>query len=313
MNVNADEKDWKLFRKEYESFIRVNKSRSYSRSVELANRHFENYFGESFDISVLRLRDCEIFVSDLLVKAPKGFRVYFRNYKAMFNKALDWELIGRNPFVKIKLPKSQKLKPVFLCADELREINMHITSRSVRDICSFAFLTGCRLNEILTLRWENINFADRSVVIGDESFLTKSRKQRVIPMCEEVYNILRRREAHLMAGNENQKIFMLNLKDSPVFWNRWRTMYSRDYVSKSFKNGCRKAGIDGRVHFHSLRHSFASNLVQRGVGLYAVKELLGHSSITTTEIYSHLNMSTLRDAVSVFDKMEILEAAGNDK
>ncbi len=61
------------------------------------------------------------------------------------------------------------------------------------------------------------------------------------------------------------------------------------------------ADIDGAIHFHSLRHSFASNLAQKGVSLYVIKELLGHSSITTTEIYSHLNMDSLREAVGKLD------------
>ena len=59
--------------------------------------------------------------------------------------------------------------------------------------------------------------------------------------------------------------------------------------------------MDKGFHFHSLRHSFASNLAQQGVSLYTIKELLGHSSISTTEIYSHLNMETLREAIMVLD------------
>ena len=59
--------------------------------------------------------------------------------------------------------------------------------------------------------------------------------------------------------------------------------------------------MDKSIHFHSLRHSFASNLAQQGVSLYVIKELLGHSSVSTTEIYSHLNFETLKEAISVLD------------
>ena len=77
--------------------------------------------------------------------------------------------------------------------------------------------------------------------------------------------------------------------------------YTGDHISQSFKRACKAAGIESSIHFHSLRHSFASNLVQKGVPLYTIKELLGHSSISTTEIYSHLNMETLREAVKKLD------------
>lgn len=73
--------------------------------------------------------------------------------------------------------------------------------------------------------------------------------------------------------------------------------YTTDAVSKAFKKAVRKAGLSEDIHFHTLRHSFASNLVQKGVPLYSVKELLGHSSIQMTEIYSHLKLDDLRDAV----------------
>ncbi len=80
--------------------------------------------------------------------------------------------------------------------------------------------------------------------------------------------------------------------------------YTGDYFTKRFKRASKQVGIDKAIHFHSLRHSFASNLVQKGVSLYSVKELLGHSTISTTEIYSHLNLDTLREAESALDQEE---------
>ena len=73
--------------------------------------------------------------------------------------------------------------------------------------------------------------------------------------------------------------------------------YSTDYVSKSFKKACRAAGIEENIHFHSLRHSTASLLVQGGKSLYVVQNILGHASINTTQIYAHLQLETLREAI----------------
>lgn len=86
-----------------------------------------------------------------------------------------------------------------------------------------------------------------------------------------------------------------------VFCKKNEERFSGNYFSRKFKKACIAAGLESAIHFHSLRHSFASNLVQKGVPLYTIKELLGHSSIATTEIYSHLNMETLREAVKTLD------------
>ena len=74
---------------------------------------------------------------------------------------------------------------------------------------------------------------------------------------------------------------------------------NEDFISKQFKKSVRAAVLNDKIHFHSLRHSFASNLVQKGVSLYVVKELLGHEDIKTTQIYSHLQKENLMDAVNL--------------
>ncbi len=74
---------------------------------------------------------------------------------------------------------------------------------------------------------------------------------------------------------------------------------NEDFVSKKFKEAIRLAKLDDKIHFHTLRHSFASLLVQRGVSLYVLKELLGHEDLTTTQIYSHLQQQNLKGAVNL--------------
>ena len=84
-----------------------------------------------------------------------------------------------------------------------------------------------------------------------------------------------------------------------VFYNVKGKMLYHDLVSKQFKKVVRKSNLSEKIHFHTLRHSFASLLVQKGVSLYVVKELLGHEDLATTQIYSHLQKQNLMDAVNL--------------
>jgi len=89
-------------------------------------------------------------------------------------------------------------------------------------------------------------------------------------------------------------------QQNDFIFNRYEGIkLNESYISKRFKRAVRSAKLNDDIHFHSLRHSFASALVQRGVSLYAVKELLGHEDIKTTQIYSHLQKENLSKAVNL--------------
>ena len=85
-----------------------------------------------------------------------------------------------------------------------------------------------------------------------------------------------------------------------VFSKSGGIKFNNDYVTKNFKKAVRKAELNDKIHFHTLRHSFASRLVQRGASIYVVKELLGHSDVSTTQIYSHLEHKNLKDVMNLF-------------
>jgi len=307
-------------------------------------KHLAAYFGNQRALHSIGLRDAELFISHLQQKAKKGYRVYYRTLKAAFNKAVDWGYLKENYFVKVKLAKKQKLCPEYVSSYELSVICEQLKNETVKDAVVAGFHTGMRLNEIVSLRWKNVDFEKREITVGDAEFTTKGRSQRFIPMGEEVFELLVRKFNQVQQvykvsqvskvnpvskirdisevsqvgkkfvkleslSSEKSKAMVYNL---PIHDKHLRAEYvfckdngfriSKDYVSKMFKKACRAAGVSEGIHFHSLRHSFASRLVQQGVPLYTVKELLGHSSIATTEIYSHLDMETLREAVRRLDE-----------
>ncbi|MCU7495343.1 MAG: tyrosine-type recombinase/integrase [Ignavibacteria bacterium] len=278
------------FRREYMTFSQDNHAEKYRRSIELSLRHLTEYFGDDKSLSEIKTKDAERFEAFLRKSAPKGFKVYHRNLKAAFNKAKDWEYISENPFDKIRLPKQQEFGSVYLDEDDLIRIVTAAKSDLLGDLFTFAFYTGCRVGEIVQIRWHSIDLESGIILIGDSELTTKSRKQRAVPICDELFGVL------------------INLKlrgckdDGYVFCKSNGFRFTLEYVSKKFKAVCREIGLDEKVHFHGLRHSFASNLVQRGVSIFTVKELLGHSSVSVTERYSHINTESLKNAINVFNK-----------
>jgi len=144
-----------------------------------------------------------------------------------------------------------------------------------------------RLGELTNLKWENIDFKSETLIVkNDNSFSTKSRKDRIIPMNKKVTSLVKKKKS-------------IDRNGVYVFSKGSGIKFNKDYITKSFKKAVRKTELNDKVHFHTLRHSFASRLVQRGGSIYVVKELLGHSDVTTTQIYSHLEQNNLRDVIKL--------------
>ena len=115
-------------------------------------------------------------------------------------------------------------------------------------------------------------------------FTTKSKKERTIPMNKKIIDILNK-----LNNNRRSKY---------VFTKFNGTRFNADYISKQFKKSVKKANVNNNIHFHCLRHYFASKLVQKGISLFIVKELLGHEDLKTTNIYAHLEQKNLIDAIN---------------
>jgi site-specific recombinase XerD len=313
------------FVEEYLKFIRLNRSESYYANHQISFSHLVEYFKAQRMMSMISFKDAEMFMTHLQKKVVKGYRVYYRNLKAAFNKAVEWGYIATNPFLKVKLAKQQKNQPAYLSEKELNTILDKIEIKAVRDVSALSFYTGCRLGEVVALKWKNVNIADGYLIIGDDEYMTKGRTQRRIPLCDEAEKIFKARIEEKEKGKVKikEKVEVKNKATSVILPIRKKEMkgfvfekgngtpFSCNYISKRFKSACRLAGVSEKIHFHSLRHSFASNLAQREVSLYKIKELLGHSSITTTEIYAHLNIDGLRDAVNVLNNPPQNQHLGN--
>ncbi|MGD8305924.1 MAG: tyrosine-type recombinase/integrase [Ignavibacteria bacterium] len=273
---------------EYMVFVKRNRAPKTYEGAELICKKLLSYFSPKRMIDTIKLKEAEDFLESLKQNAPKGIYNYYRTLRAMWNKGIQWNYLQENPFDKVKLKKRQLQNPVYVTEQQLEEIVTNIDSEDVRDAVVFAFYTGCRLGEIVTLTWQDVKLKDDLIIIGNKDFETKGRKQRVVPIHPKVKEIL------LVRGKKLE----IRSKERYVFCKSNCYPYTGDYFSRRFKRACRGAGIDEEIHFHCLRHGAATRMIMNGAPLPSVQKILGHANIQTTMIYTHPDIESLKEAVA---------------
>lgn len=276
------------FIEEYKTYIRNTYSEKYlKKAVRPSFAALQKYIPDML-LNQISTRIIDQFISSASASSKHSASLYHRTLKAAFNKAVVWNYLKDNPFNKIKTPKVPKSFPVFISESELIVILNNTPMQLMKDIFTTAFYTGMRLGELVNMKWNWVNFKENIITVKNSSeFNSKNKRERIIPIHQKVKTIFQNR-------------FQLGkLPNSFVFSRYEGTKLNEDFVSKQFKKAVRAAKLNDKIHFHTLRHSFASALVQRGISLYAVKELLGHGNIKTTQIYSHLEKDNLMEAVSL--------------
>jgi len=264
----------KDFRKEYIEYLERSHSKSYISLAETAFKVLVEYTG-NIPLTKLNNRILEKFILKHFNRTCYGARHYYINLNAAFNKAIVWGYLTENPLRQIKLPKIPKSFPAFINSVELNTIVQNTKSRDLQDIFLTGFHSAMRLSEIINLKWSAVNLKERTIIVqNSETFTTKSKKERAIPINDTLYRVI---------NNRIPKVLKINL-DEYVFYKYPGVPYLKDYVSKSFKKMVRKLGMSERIHMHSIRHGAASVMVQNGISLYVVKEILGHEDLSTTQI-----------------------------
>lgn len=280
------------FQKEYLEFTSIY-SKSYQRSIRDSFNQLNKSFAKDKKLTKINSKQIELFILQIFKRSQSSSGLYYRTLKAAFNKAAEWGYINTNPFSKVKLPKIKTKFPVFVNEMELNLILSEVKENYLKSFYKVAFNTGLRAGELCSLTWENIDLHQRIITIKNtESFTTKNKRERIIPMNELVYKeLLKLKPKVLNISSTGHKEL--------IFYREKGVKLLVDFVSKKFKRACRIAKVNEGLHLHSLRHSFASQLVKRGVSLLVVKELLGHSSTQTTEIYTHVENEDLFNAVNL--------------
>lgn len=269
-----------------------NRVSEYKNKVNILKVHLNPWFGD-IPMNKISSRDIEEFkVAKINTKlSPKTINNFLILLSRILHIAYEWEVIDRIP--KIKKLKVTAKKIDFLTEEELQLLLIN-SEGVLKDLILTAARTGLRWGELSALRWENTSLfsSEPSIAVIDSVYegiigSTKSGKPRYIPLVKEVQRIL--------ANRYEPTGF--------VFPDRNNSFLSHTTYLSRIKKACQKAGLR-KIGWHTLRHTFASHLAMKGVPIVALKELMGHSSITTTMIYTHLSHSTLVDSIKLLEKPE---------
>ncbi len=199
-------------------------------------------------------------------------------------------IVELNPAHYVKAPKAARLLPKTLDVDQITGLLEAGTSSDleIRDVAMFElfYSSGLRLAELAALDMADVDLNDRSLIVRSG----KGGKARILPIGSKaitaIQNWLTQRKT-------------LAVGETAVFTSNRGTRLGRRSIELRLEQWCKKKSIVERVHPHKLRHSFASHLLESSQDLSAVQELLGHSSLSTTQIYTHLNFQHLAE---VYDK-----------
>jgi integrase len=278
--------DLKTFAFNYLKFSEKFHSTKTHRMIKIIFNQIKEYLGNPF-MDDITSRTCENFIYKKSNVSQYTAQKYLAHLRASFNKAIAQGYLKENPFKQIKNFKIPETLPKFFTDEDFQKLIEVVKDDDLKDLIIFAVNTGLRQMELLTLEWDQIDFNSQILILNNRSNVTKSKKVRNVPLNKTAFNILLRRKV-----NSIQKlIFTYKCGVIPP-----------DFISKKFKKFVISAEINSDFNFHSLRHTFASRLVQRGVSIYEVSKLLGHVDIKTTQIYAHLRSDDLRKSVELLDK-----------
>lgn len=255
---------------------------TYEKNIEKLISYIKNK-----DLLKLNVNDLEKFIINLDMQASSIANI-ISSLKSFYNYYIKLGKIKTNPMDLIDMPKLVKKLPDYLSEsdiDKLLDIDV-IDAFSARNkaILELLYSSGLRISELVNLELKNIDFDDCILrVFG------KGSKERIVPMNDCAINALK-------DYIDNYRVLMIkNDINNYVFLNNHGKIMTRQGVFKMIKKECLIKGIRKNISPHTLRHTFATHLLQNGADLRIIQEILGHSDISTTQIYTHVTNEKLKN------------------
>jgi integrase/recombinase XerD len=286
---------WKSYVQGFKSFLMLEKSLSLATQEAYVRdiTKLENYLSNIplTDVNAVQIQDFLGEIHNLGLEASTQARM-LSSIRSFFNYLILEKIISIDPTELIESPKIGRKLPDVLSIEEVTQIIETIDLSKPegtrnRAILEFMYSSGLRVSEVTDLKISNILLSDQLLrVVG------KGNKERIIPITEislkwlNFYFEHMRNHLSISSGHEDF-----------VFLNRRGKRLSRMMIFNIIRDQAQNIGIKKNVSPHTFRHSFATHLVEAGADLRAVQEMLGHASITTTEIYTHLSKNALRNEI----------------
>jgi len=222
-------------------------------------------------------------------RSPSTISRHLAALKSFYRFLTNEKLIIKDPTINLESPKLQRSLPKVLSFQEVEMLLNQLRGlkpNQIRDkaMLELLYATGLRVTELISLNMEDINLE-----LGYLRCWGKGSKERIIPVgkvaLKAIYEYLQKGRAKLSKNRQEKALFL----------NQHGRRLTRQGFWKLIKQHAKEAGINRDITPHTLRHSFATHLLENGADLRSVQELLGHADITTTQIYTHLTQGKLRE------------------
>jgi integrase/recombinase XerD len=268
---------------------------AYHRDIEkLKHWSIDKGFNNSLSLKRKSLEQFSAFVAEMGFQATSQARIV-SGVRAFYKYLVLDDWLAESPADFLEPPKVGRKLPVVLSPEEIDAMINTIdrsTDEGERNVAMLETLYSCglRVSELVGLKITHVHLNEQYVLV-----LGKGNKERLVPISPRAL-----KHIQLYTNNIRNKIDISKQHRDLVFLNRYGRGLTRQSVFLFIKKAGLLAGIDKVISPHSFRHSFATHLVEAGADLRAVQEMLGHESITTTEIYTHLDRNYLADTLIKF-------------
>lgn len=295
--------NWETYLKGFKAYLLLERSLA-ANTIEAYERDLQKL------VSFLKLKEIEVTPQTVETEQLESFLFWLHEVglsarsqsrilsaiKTFYRYLLSEDLIANDPTELLEAPRLSRKIPEVLTYEEIQAMLQAIDLSDPQGTRNRAMLEtlyacGLRVSELINLRVSNL-FLD----VGFIKVVGKGDKERIVPIGEEAIK-------HIQLYWEGERRGQMNVKpgfENILFLNRRGRRLTRNMVFLIVKDTAGRAGIKKNVSPHTFRHSFATHLIEGGADLKAVQDMLGHESIITTEIYTHLDTDYLRETILNF-------------
>jgi integrase/recombinase XerD len=263
--------------------LKISKNSDYTRRNYLnSNKQFLNFVKKNPED--ITKDDVKLYVAEYLTeKSSTSIILFLSAIKYAFENLLEKDITAG-----IKRPKKEKRIPTVLSKEEMRRLMNALENKKSKLMVSLMYAAGMRVSELVSLKVRDLDFDEKTGHIRQ----AKGKKDRIFNIPEQLFNKLKK-HAEMQKESKSEYLFPGQ-----------RGQMSPRNLQKIVSKAAKKAEIKKDVHCHTLRHSFATHLLENGVDIRKIQELLGHADLSTTQIYTHISTEELKKIKSPLDTLK---------